>query len=102
MLKDYVAALVVTEVSESALEGADEVCEPLARAAAEIADPPDFLRLLCLCRKRPESQAQSESDHEPDHRHGHLGRDGWRESSRPELLAAWGRSGRRLSSTATR
>ena len=31
---------------------------------------------------------EHENNHEPDQPHWHLGEDGWRESSRPELLDA--------------
>src|SRR5215510_8623838 len=34
-------------------------------------------------------EAERQSDREPDPPHEHLGRDGWPESSRAELLAVW-------------
>src|SRR4030095_4337691 len=45
-------------------------------------DPVHFCRLLCLGYGRRKSEAESENDREPDQPHGHLGGDGWRESSR--------------------
>src|SRR4029453_4848665 len=56
------------------------------------AQKPDLVYLagLRLSSDRRKCETGSENDREPDQPQRHLGWDGWRESSRPELLAAWG------------
>src|SRR6266540_1276524 len=54
-------------------------------------DSADLFRLLHPSRERRKSEADSEHDREPDHPHGHLGGDGWRQSSRRWVLAGLGR-----------
>ena len=49
---------------------------------------------LRLSGERRKKKADNENDREPDQPHGHLGGDGWRESSRRRLLAGAGRVGR--------
>ena len=54
----------------------------------EPADSIDHPHLLLRFRgDRRKNETNSENNREPDQPHGHLGEDGWRESSRPELLA---------------
>src|SRR5262249_6189462 len=72
-------SLDVAEVAQG--WGEDSVATRKSRRRlAQDADASDF-RLLRLDRKRRGKQTDSEHDHEPDPPHGHLGWDGWRESS---------------------
>src|SRR5215470_16480838 len=55
------------------------------------ADPPDLPRLFRLQDER-RKKADNEHDREPDPPHGHLGWNGWRESSRRRRIAGAGRA----------
>jgi hypothetical protein len=80
-----VPALLVTHTSEALAQW----CESgriVVEANVEEPDSRDLRLLLPLGGERRKSE--SENDREPDPSHEHLGWDGWRESSRPEIVAA--------------
>src|SRR5262245_56842592 len=62
------------------------MCTRRKRLEKQVSDTRQIGRLtaLRLTPKRRSQQAESENDREPDQPHGHLGWDGWRESSRQE------------------
>src|SRR5262249_25416581 len=79
-------ALDVPEVTQSLAEGLRQL-GTTGQAASQVAYSRDFARLR-LRSDRRKNETDNEHDREPDPPHGHLAVDGWRESSRPELLAA--------------
>jgi hypothetical protein len=56
-------------------------------------DPPDLVQALRLGRERCEQRPKREAENEPDQPHGHLGWDGWLESSRRCPVAGAARAG---------
>src|SRR5206468_10060993 len=50
--------------------------------------------LIARRRGGDQTDGEGERENEPDQPHGHLVEDGWRESSRPRLIAGAGRVGR--------
>ena len=89
-LDDDVLAVDVPQFTHPLEESLPGAPTPRAgrRGTPEKASPIEFPGLLRLGRERRNDEAEHENKREPDQPHGHLGEDGWRESSRPELLAA--------------
>ena len=65
--------------------------EAAARSVARYPMRTTFPSWLRLGGEWRETNADGENDRELDQPHGHLGKDGWREFSRRELLAVCGR-----------
>jgi len=76
-----VAALDVTEVTQSLEEGISQVGGS-GHVERQVAYSSDLGRLLGLGGERGKNETDSENNREPDQPHEHLGGDDWRESSR--------------------
>src|SRR5215467_9618532 len=77
-------SLGIAEVTQTFTQRQERGGLLLGCTGHEETDARDF-RLLSLSSKRRKTEAERENDREPNHPHGHLDRDGWRESSREEM-----------------